>query len=370
VKKILYWTDFFLPCIGGVEIFSASLIPLLQARGYQIAVVTSSESNDLPAVDIDQSISVHRFDFWNALNHRDLKQHILVRKQIAEFKNKFQPDLIHLHFGATTYFHLQTLNAHPAPTLTTIHSCPAGCLSPQSLLSKTIQSTQWLNTVSTYQLANIHEFDPALVNRSSSIYCGVELSNLSPKSLDFDTPKLLCLGRIVPNKGFDLALQALALLIKRFPKLRLIIAGDGTAKADLIQQSIDLELTDAVEFRGWVDNAEVPALLNEATVVLLPSLPMEGLPLVAIQSAQMARPIVATAVNGIPELIIDRQTGLLVEQQDSVGLAEAIIWLLENPTSASQMGQAARQKAQANFDLNNCVDRYDALYQKLLDRPN
>ncbi|MEH1910260.1 glycosyltransferase family 4 protein [Nostoc sp.] len=364
-RKILYWIDFFLPHIGGSEIFSASLIPALQERGYEIEIVTSSEVEGFREWDGNSEISIHRFPFWNALKNGNLQQMILLRKQITEFKKKFQPDLVHLHFGAASYFHLQTLNAYPAPTLTTIHSCPEICSSPQSLLNRTLQATQWLTTVSAQELANIRKFDPSVSARSSLIYYGVELPKLPPRPLNIDTPKLLCLGRLVPNKGFDIALQALALLINRFPKLRMIIGGDGTAKADLMQQSVDMGLGNVVEFRGWVDNAEVPALLNEVTIVLIPSRQMEGLPLVAIQAAQMARPIVATAVNGLPELIVHQQTGLLIELEDSVSLAEAITYFLENPVLANQMGQAARQKVQENFDLKNCINHYDALYQEL-----
>jgi glycogen(starch) synthase len=176
---------------------------------------------------------------------------------------------------------------------------------------------------------------------------------------------LLCLGRLAPEKGFDLALTALASLIERFPHIRLVIAGDGPARTDLEQQAAKLGLAHVVDFIGWVAPDKVPALLNTATVVVMPSW-REGLPLVALEAALMARPVVATRVGGLPEVVVHGQTGLLIEKEDSDGLAKAIAFLLEHPETATQMGQAAQQRAQEVFNSEQCVNAYDALYQKLI----
>jgi glycogen(starch) synthase len=172
-------------------------------------------------------------------------------------------------------------------------------------------------------------------------------------------------SRLVPAKGFDLALTALASIIDRFPNIRLVVAGDGSARSALEQQAADLGLRQVVEFVGWVEPDEVPRLLNTATMVLLPSR-REGLPLVAVQAALMARPIVATRVSGLPEVVVHQQTGWLVEKEDSRSLAEAIAFLLEHLETAIQMGQAARRRAQEVFSWRHCVAAYDALYQRLV----
>jgi glycosyltransferase involved in cell wall biosynthesis len=371
MMKVLYWTDFSLPVIGGVEIFSAKLIPALQKRGYQIFVATSDTNSTLldPVSRpwMDETVSIYRFPFWEALQTKDIKQTIAIRRQITRLKTEIQPDLIHIHFGATTYFHLQTLSAYPSKILTTIHSCPTASLSSASLLHQALQSTNWVNTVSSKTLTDIRQVIPEVTSRSSVIYCGIESPNLIPKPITFDPPHLLCLGRVVPQKGFDVAIRALALLVKTFPNIRLTIAGDGSEKSILEEQVRDLELLDRVDFMGWVTPDRIQALLNEATISILPSR-AEGLPLVALQSAQMARPIVATNVDGLPEIVVDRKTGLLVEKDDSLAVAEAITFLLQNPTVAIKLGQAAQQRVQNHFSFQNSVDRYDELYQKLLSQ--
>ncbi|MBA2446830.1 MAG: glycosyltransferase family 4 protein, partial [Chloroflexi bacterium] len=93
----------------------------------------------------------------------------------------------------------------------------------------------------------------------------------------------------------------------------------------------------------------------------------EGLPLVAVQGAQMARPVVATPVQGLAEVVVDEQTGLLVEPEDTQALVRAVAFLLDHPEVAGRMGALARDRAQETFGWERHVDAYDGLYRKLLD---
>jgi glycogen(starch) synthase len=200
---------------------------------------------------------------------------------------------------------------------------------------------------------------------ASHIYNGLATPSVVPTPLPFDAPRLLCLGRLAPNKGIDLALIALAAVIEHVPQVRLVIAGDGPARSELEQKTVELGLSDVVDFVGWVAMEQVPELINTATVVVVPSREWEALPLVALEAAFMARPVVAARDAGLPEAVLHEETGLLVETEDSAGLAQALIFLLENPKKAIQLGQAARQRALDVFSLQRFIDSYEALYVKL-----
>jgi glycogen synthase len=106
-------------------------------------------------------------------------------------------------------------------------------------------------------------------------------------------------------------------------------------------------------------------LLNTATVIMMPSR-TEALPMVALQAAQMARPVVGTRVGGVPEIIVHQQTGLVVDQENPRALAAAIRFLFNHPESAVRMGQSARHRLQKHFSWKRHVDAYDRLYRKLL----
>ena len=205
---------------------------------------------------------------------------------------------------------------------------------------------------------------PEIAPRSSVIHNLLELPAEAPQPLPTVAPRLLCLGRLVPQKGFDLALTALASLRHRYPNLQLIFAGDGASRPDLEQQAADLDLLPMVEFMGWIEPDRVPALLNSVTMVLMPSR-REGMPLVAIQAAMMGRPIVACRVAGLDEVVVHGETGLLIDREDSDGLTEAIAFLLEHPQVAQKMGQSARRFAKGIFDWQRVIAAYDELYRKL-----
>ena len=107
-------------------------------------------------------------------------------------------------------------------------------------------------------------------------------------------------------------------------------------------------------------------LMNTATIVVMPSRWQEPFGLVALEAALMARPIVATRVGGLPEVVAHERTGFLVEPENSRALAEAITFLLEHPGTAKQMGHTARDRAQKEFNWQKHVDAFDALYRELI----
>jgi glycogen(starch) synthase len=148
-----------------------------------------------------------------------------------------------------------------------------------------------------------------------------------------------------------------------------VIAGDGPERTKLEQQIEELGLSGQVECVGWVAPDNIPALINSATAVLMPSR-FEGLPLVALQAAMMGRPIVGTRVGGIPEVVVHQETGLLVDSEDSSALAAAVASLLANPQSAVQMGYAGRRRVQKIFSWDKCIRGYEDLYHQMTAQAN
>ena len=126
-----------------------------------------------------------------------------------------------------------------------------------------------------------------------------------------------------------------------------------------------LGVGERVEFMGWLESQSVLSVMATASVVLMPSR-REGLPLVAIQAAQMARPVIAADVGGLPEVVAHGVTGLVVPPEDSGALAQAVGWVLENAEAADEMGRAARTRASALFSWDRYVNVADALYREIV----
>src|SRR5262249_15359544 len=145
---------------------------------------------------------------------------------------------------------------------------------------------------------------------------------------------------------------------------QLIIAGDGPERSSLEKQIVELDLSANVKLAGWVPPDNVPFLLNTATLVVIPSR-AEGFGLVALQAALMARRVVATRVGGLPEVVVNGETGLLVEPEQQA-LGEAVTFLLAGPQVAAAMGVKARRHAVNNFSFDRHVNAYDGLYRKVI----
>ena len=367
-KRVLFWSERFWPTIGGVGISASKLLPALRARGYEFVVVTLKDYFDLPEEDHFKGISVYRFPFWSSLAKGNVSQIIQLQRRVAQLKQTFSPDLIHIGFlGASVAFHFHTIDAYPSPLLVSTDSTfPDQELGRDSLVGRILRTADWVTCVSAARLAEARQLVPEIINRSSIIYNGREVPACHPAPLSFEAPRLLCLGRLDRIKGFDIALTAFVSVVGHFPKARLVIAGDGPERAELELQAARLGLQASVDFVGWVRPDGVPALMNSATMVLIPSR-NEGLPNVAKEAALMVRPIVATDVGGLPEAVVHEETGLLVGKEDSYALAKAITFLLDHPEVAAAMGRAGRLRAQQLFSLERYIDAYDALYRRLID---
>lgn len=367
--KILYWTDLFLPHVGGIETFSMDLIPALQARGHDVWLLTSQHETRLPDFEQIGSIPVHRFRTWHAIQTSDLHELASVRRAVAGLKRQLNPDLVHLHFGATSLMHLQTRTVIPAPTLTTVHALPESSLRENSLFSKVVRTSEAVNAVSARGLQMLARAYPDHSDRMSYIYYGLGPSGrdegeVTPPS--FDDPLILCLGRLAHQKGFDLALEAFALIEPNFPRARLVIVGEGVEEQNLKDLAAGLGISSKVNFAGPVPPSEVDRVIGRATLMLLPSR-FEGLPLVALQAARLQRPMVTSGVDGLPELVVDRESGLVLQENTARHLAEAMSEMLRNPHEAIRMGEAAGGRFREHFDFDQCVSRYENLYRRVLD---
>ncbi len=356
----------FWPRIGGIEVLASNLLPALRERGHEFIVVTQQDTPDLPKETEFKGIPVYRFPFHRAFVERDITQLMEIRREVTKLKRTFMPTLVHT--GADDFFLLMTTAADETALLVTLHGewMHLDTKRP-SLIERTLRAADWVVGCSGATLEKGRQLAPEITPRSSVIYNSLEVPPYAPEPLPTDAPRLLCVGRLTEEKGFDLALVAFASIVRRFPNARLVIVGDGPQRSALESQTHGLRITGHVEFTGWVVPDKIPALINAATLVVMPSR-REGFPLVALQTGLMARPIVATRVGGVPEVVVQKETGLLVEKEDNHGLAKAISFLLEHPEAATLMGQAARRRAQEVFSWERCVDAYHTLYWKLVKK--
>ena len=176
-------------------------------------------------------------------------------------------------------------------------------------------------------------------NKVTVIHNGCDVSRFLPacervfplkRSLGFEDDDLVLMvpGRLEPQKGHAVLLEALPVIRREFPRVRVVCVGDGTLRGQLEVMVDRAGLNDTVKFVGFQSDMQNWFALGDVTV--LPSF-FEGLPLVAIESLAASRAIIATAVDGTPEVVVDGQTGLTVPPGDPARLTSAILQLLRDP---------------------------------------
>jgi len=171
-------------------------------------------------------------------------------------------------------------------------------------------------------------------------------------------PYVLGLGRLEAQKGFDLLIEALAR--REVPALDLVLAGDGAARAQLEELARARGLAPRVCFLGATDRPTTLALLRGAVAVACPSR-FEGLPLVCLEALAAGRPVVAAAVNGIPELIREGETGFLVPPEDPTALAAVLARVVAAPDAAARLAARGRALVEQRHPWSLVAPAYLAL---------
>jgi len=172
-------------------------------------------------------------------------------------------------------------------------------------------------------------------------------------------------ARLFPLKGHRYVLEAAPAILRRCPRVRLLLVGDGILRQDLQRRAEALGIADRIVFAGLVDASRIPAMISAMDVVVHASL-REGLARVLVQAILCAKPVVSYDVDGAPEVIIDGVTGRLVRPQAVQELAEAVAYMIENPADADRMGQEGRRRFTDRFRAETMVSRLSGLYRKLL----
>jgi D-inositol-3-phosphate glycosyltransferase len=179
---------------------------------------------------------------------------------------------------------------------------------------------------------------------------------------------VLSAGRLVPWKGMDTVLQAVALLRLRGLRVALAIAGEGPAKPALDNLARKLGIAEMVTFLGRVERERMPALISSCDVLAAGSFANETFGIVLAEAMACQRPVVATRFGGFPEVVEDKVTGLLVPPRDHESMAAALETLLIDPDKAEQFGRAGRERVMATFTWEAVTERVLHVYAQALSR--
>ncbi|MCK5255586.1 MAG: glycosyltransferase [Deltaproteobacteria bacterium] len=206
----------------------------------------------------------------------------------------------------------------------------------------------------------------------SVIYNGVNIKSQDdshkqnvrmPFKIEDEDRILMTVGRLHEQKGHYYLVQAVSRVQKEFPKVKLLVTGEGEEENNLKKLVKSLDLMNEVIFAGL--SSDMERILPMAELFILPSL-WEGLPNALLEAMAAGKPVVATKVGGIPEIVVHGETGMLIPPGDTDALTAAILDLLQNRLKAKDMGEAGRIRAGKRFSIYKMIEKTENLYQELL----
>jgi glycogen(starch) synthase len=365
--KALVFAPQYLPIVGGIEILIDTLSQQFRKLSVETVVVTDRHG-DLPEREVVNGILVHRLEFSCAIEAQDTSSLLRSLHRLSHIYEIEAADLLHVHAAAQTgaWFIDRLLKKRSTrpPLIVTQHN-PVEPNRTPGFVRELLLGADAVTAVASAVLESAIQFAPR-TGFSTVILNGVEQADVSARPQQEEAShvhRLVCVGRLHHDKGFDLAIAALAQLRACGFDADLTIVGGGQARQDLEETAATHGVADQVHFKEMQSHVETRKAIGRSSLVLIPSRMLEGLPLVALEAAHAGVPCVASDTGGLPEAVENGVTGLLVPPDDAQALATAVMQLLGDNDLRRRFGQNARRSARKKFDLDECAGRYMMLYR-------
>lgn len=328
----------------------------MQSRGFEVKLV----SLDGPRLNCCETVVLPRSSKWSYLTYAS---------KAGEEARAFQPDLVHAHY--VTGFGFWAVRSHIQPSLVSVWGADIidfpNSWFKERLVRSVLRRATHISATSLFLRYKVMKMDASLRTKTTVIPFGVEVPP-EPVPLPPSPPVKLCyVKNLKPKYGPDILLQAMAEARKQTPDIQLNIAGEGEMKPTLLWETANLGLDDIVDFVGFVPNDQVYDFLQKHHIMVMPSvMESESFGVAALEASACGRPVIASWVGGVPEVVRREETGILVPPRDVEKLTEAIIRLARDGGLRERMGRNGWVYAKENYDWEQSLDRMSELYLRLM----
>lgn len=294
----------------------------------------------------------------------------------------WKPDVIHCHFGTNgrVGVDLKNYRLTDAAVTTIFHGYDISQLPREreaGFYDTLFKTADHIFSINKFYLGNMRELN-APMDRASVFHMSVDCKEFvfAPRTLPANGPvECVTIGRMTEKKGHIHTINAFVKMIRQRPDLdiRLHIIGDGPLYEEMRALIHSFSAQDKIILHGALQHEDVVRFLERAHIFVLPSVTaasgdMEGIPVVLMEAMAMGIPVVSTYHSGIPELIEDGVSGLLIAEKDESGLAEKLLYLIDNPQIWGALTSAARQKVEADFNRGTQTQLLLNKFQDILEK--
>jgi len=361
--------------IGGTETFARELSMQLAERGWQSVLCFLSE----PTAEVRQFLELPNISFEILENSTNGGRD--ARRNLAGIMQKHWPEILHLHY--VSFLNLYSWRAHFQSAkrvfFTDHHSRPAGYVQSRAPFWKRAaarvinQPLDKVICVSNYGYDCMAGTDLLPRDRFEMIYNGVDLTRVKSEprlatefrerySIPSDRAIVTQVSWIIPEKGITDFLETARLVLRQNRRVQFVLVGEGVNREQYARDADALGLGDHVTWTGMVDDPFSEGVFHAADVVCQFSRWEEVFGWMIAEAMAHGKPVIATRVGGIPELISDDVSGYLVERADTKAMSERTLKLLDDVELRSRMGRAGKETVAARFDLRQNVAKLVAAY--------
>ncbi|HEX9006143.1 MAG TPA: glycosyltransferase family 4 protein [Bacteroidota bacterium] len=361
----------FSPAWGGLELQARDLACHLQERGHEVWLACLPDS-PLEREAKEQQVHPLPFDVTGYVHPR------LVWR-LGKFIARNQLDIIHCHLSRdiATVVPAMKLSMTEVPIVLT-RGMGSGISKKDPLHQFTYGNLALVIAVSSVIHRNILETTPMVPERVVTVPCGIDSAYFSPERVtgagvrrefgyDRETTVVGFVGRFSPGKGHEELLKAAAAIAKQRPRTRFLVVGQASHGEQAYEQQIrkmhaEMGLEGVMTFAGY--RKDVPEVMAAFDLLAFPS-HAEAFGLVLTEAMAMERAVVASSSDGVLDIVVDGETGLLVPPRDADRLAGGLLRLIDDPPLRERLGKAGRRRVLEFFDQKKQLDRLEELYGQL-----
>ncbi len=353
------------------SIHTVRWVNALAQRGHHIHLITQHQ----PIDQIHSDVVIHMLPFKSLLGY------FLNVFRLKKKLHNISPQFLHVHY-ASGYGTLGRLSGFYPFILSVwgndVYDYPNNSAIHKSIIINNLFSANWVCSTSEAMAKYTQNICPELRNISITPF-GIDVDKFCPIHQDKDkNSDLITVGTIktlTPKYGVDILIKAFAQayqnLKKTFPeianKLRLLIVGEGKERKKLESLTTELGIKKITKFTGRVNHIEVPKYINYLDIyVAVSRFDSESFGVSVIEASACCLPVIVSNVGGLPEVVKNEITGIIVERENIQATANAIIRLIQEPILREKMGNAGREYVLANYEWNENITRMEKVYEQLL----
>lgn len=240
----------------------------------------------------------------------------------------------------------------------------------KNLLIRKIKAAQFVRCISAYNKAYLQKFLRNTDDKFHVIHCGVDTKKFAPGLTRKESIfTIISVSNLIEKKGTEYLIKALKILKAEGYPFQAILVGEGPEKENLLLLTKNLNLWKEITFLGKIPHSKLPALYARSDLFILPSIisknnDMDGIPVVLMEAMAVGIPVISTNISGIPELVKDRETGLLINQRNEKALADAIRLLMENGDLRKKLAMGGKEMVIKEFNIERIAKEIIQMFSK------